>query len=371
MPTTGDVEMPVLDGIQAVTEVRELERRGELQGHMPFVAVTANARQEQVAEMLSAGMDDTVPKPFRLPHLLEKMAALANRLGLPQLHSSKDIKDASTADTYVVSDSTMAPSVLDGSSKQLTNETKHRRMADLWANHEQTISPPCDLILLNTPQNQNLTRLIWQKTTKSSGCTRICADGATDRLHREVFQCSIEQLPAGDRPDIVIGDLDSIELSTKQFYEECQATEVIQDPDQNSTDLTKAIRYISNDPEHSEHDIVVLGGLGGRLDQTLSTLNSLFFRQRIYIVEQSNVVMLLQAGTHEVDCGDLGPHCGLAPVNGPVRCWSSGLEWCLNGEIMEMGGLISTNNRIVSKDSILKIRCEGPVLFSVELRREE
>lgn len=119
--------------------------------------------------------------------------------------------------------------------------------------------------------------------------------------------------------------------------------------------------------ENARSDIVVLGGIDGRLDQTFSTLNTLFKRERIYIIDSSNVVTLLQAGAHQLDCTGLGSHCGLVPIKGPVKCWSTGLKWCLEGEIMEIDRLISTNNHIVSADRCVSVRCDGPVLFSVEL----
>jgi CheY-like chemotaxis protein len=43
-----DIEMPVLDGLSAVRIIREMERAGEIKGHVPILAVTANARKEQV-----------------------------------------------------------------------------------------------------------------------------------------------------------------------------------------------------------------------------------------------------------------------------------------------------------------------------------
>lgn len=51
-----DQEMPVMDGLTCTKRIRELEREGKLTGHIPIIAVTANARPEQVQTALSAGM---------------------------------------------------------------------------------------------------------------------------------------------------------------------------------------------------------------------------------------------------------------------------------------------------------------------------
>lgn len=48
--------MPVMDGLQCTSKIREFEANGLLIGHVPIIAVTANARSEQIATLLEAGM---------------------------------------------------------------------------------------------------------------------------------------------------------------------------------------------------------------------------------------------------------------------------------------------------------------------------
>jgi CheY-like chemotaxis protein len=64
-----DWEMPVMDGLTCVREIRKLQKEGAVHGHVPVIAVTANVRSEQVSEALKAGMDDVISKPFRIPEL--------------------------------------------------------------------------------------------------------------------------------------------------------------------------------------------------------------------------------------------------------------------------------------------------------------
>ncbi|KAF2450469.1 hypothetical protein P171DRAFT_426839 [Karstenula rhodostoma CBS 690.94] len=68
-----DKEMPVMDGLHCTSKIREFERQGLLHGHVPIIAVTANARSEQIATLLEAGMDDVVSKPFRIAELIPKI----------------------------------------------------------------------------------------------------------------------------------------------------------------------------------------------------------------------------------------------------------------------------------------------------------
>jgi CheY-like chemotaxis protein len=72
-----DKEMPVMDGLQCTSKIRELEKAGDFKCHIPIVAVTANARSEQIATLLAAGMDDVVSKPFRIAELIPKIEELA------------------------------------------------------------------------------------------------------------------------------------------------------------------------------------------------------------------------------------------------------------------------------------------------------
>lgn len=44
------------DGLTCTRKIRELEQEGKLTGHVPIIAVTANARAEQVQTALNAGM---------------------------------------------------------------------------------------------------------------------------------------------------------------------------------------------------------------------------------------------------------------------------------------------------------------------------
>jgi len=68
-----DVEMPVMDGLTATRNIREYERTGDLRYHIPIIAISANARGEQMAEMHDAGCDDTISKPFRIADLVPKI----------------------------------------------------------------------------------------------------------------------------------------------------------------------------------------------------------------------------------------------------------------------------------------------------------
>jgi signal transduction histidine kinase/CheY-like chemotaxis protein len=70
-----DVQMPVMDGLDATRRIRELEGR---RGRVPVLAVTASALPEQVAACRAAGMDGHLPKPIDRESLLAAVARLAS-----------------------------------------------------------------------------------------------------------------------------------------------------------------------------------------------------------------------------------------------------------------------------------------------------
>ena len=71
-----DLEMPVMDGLSCARRIRGLQADGIIIGHIPIIAVSANARSEQIATAIDAGMDDFILKPFRIPDLIPKIEEL-------------------------------------------------------------------------------------------------------------------------------------------------------------------------------------------------------------------------------------------------------------------------------------------------------
>jgi CheY-like chemotaxis protein len=66
-----DVQMPVMDGLEATLAIRKLEAlRGT---HVPIIALTANVLEEHRKEAQQAGFDDYLPKPVNLEELKAKI----------------------------------------------------------------------------------------------------------------------------------------------------------------------------------------------------------------------------------------------------------------------------------------------------------
>ncbi|GAB7338863.1 hypothetical protein MBLNU457_5549t1 [Dothideomycetes sp. NU457] len=79
-----DQEMPVMDGVTCIRRIREMERDGTIARHVPVIAVTANARNEQIGILLGSGMDEVVTKPFHIPTVIERATKLLQEMTIDE-----------------------------------------------------------------------------------------------------------------------------------------------------------------------------------------------------------------------------------------------------------------------------------------------
>lgn len=64
-----DCQMPILDGYEATKAIREIEANENL-GHIPIIAMTANAMIADREKCFKVGMDDYISKPMKIENLL-------------------------------------------------------------------------------------------------------------------------------------------------------------------------------------------------------------------------------------------------------------------------------------------------------------
>ena len=82
-----DVQMPVMDGLDAVRAIRA-EEAARGRPRAPIIALTANAMTHQSPAYFEAGMDGVLAKPIQIDRLFAVIAEAADRSGDPQIDTA-------------------------------------------------------------------------------------------------------------------------------------------------------------------------------------------------------------------------------------------------------------------------------------------
>lgn len=244
----------------------------------------------------------------------------------------------------------------------------------------------------------------------------------------------------------------------REYYEKLGVS-VLQDPDQYSTDFTKCLKYLnehaaeiiasprkgastaksdtnganestSTSPsDQSPLEIVILGGLGGRVDQAFSQVHHLYMMTQtqcsiretetntsssnakpaaggnLYLVSEESITFIIQKGKNTIHTpatkrADIATasasdasesprkrkreqeqeqeqqqeteqeyffeeNIGIIPLSAPAKITTHGFEWDVEDWHTEIGGQISTSNHI--RADKVEVETSVPVLFTVEL----
>ncbi len=76
-----DLQMPVMDGLEAIREIRKIEGASG-RGRTPIFAVTANAMTTHVTASMTAGADKHISKPILPDDLIGAISMATGRLQL-------------------------------------------------------------------------------------------------------------------------------------------------------------------------------------------------------------------------------------------------------------------------------------------------
>jgi len=115
-----DIQMPVMDGIEATHEILDYEEDEEL-AHVPIVALTANALKGDRERFLAEGMDEYITKPIETTELLyilnkflsDKATISVNKPIVQEKPKNKDIQKAVPSSTDVVDDLVISKEIED------------------------------------------------------------------------------------------------------------------------------------------------------------------------------------------------------------------------------------------------------------------
>lgn len=253
-------------------------------------------------------------------------------------------------------------------------------------------SEPQVLIILN--QEIGIPRDIFEKLWKSSKL-RIAVDGGAQRL---------KNFDDKYIPDYIIGDFDSVSQDVLNHFR-AQGVHVIHQETQYSTDLMKLLSlcnlvlnfgytcqkvdlydgiykleqdHISKSRDTARSKIFIVGGIGGRLDQTVQAISILYRHhishpqmQLVYInKDMEDVIVLIPKGETYVkvktDTEKDKRIIGLLPFGPLVMLTTSGLKWDVRNWSSEIGSKVSSSNHMVSSQGVL-IKSSGAFIMNIEV----
>ncbi|PCH10182.1 hypothetical protein PENOC_004460 [Penicillium occitanis (nom. inval.)] len=279
---------------------------------------------------------------------------------------------------------------------------------------------PFAILILNQPINENAFDAV-----RRHACYTLLADGGANRYYDLMKSRSLENI---DLPSCILGDLDSIHPHVLTHYK-THHVPILHDPDQYSTDFTKSIRFLrvhahailarenptvggdnhdlymtchphlpSATGKKEQLDILVLGGLGGRVDQGFSQVHHLYaaYEEKrasttisqagdLYLLSEESLSFILPPGRniihtpfthqqvpeHQEKEGKevFSENVGIIPLSGPTLISLKGFEWDVTKWRTEIGGQLSTSNHI--RADMLEVEVDvdlgRAVLFTVEL----
>lgn len=171
-------------------------------------------------------------------------------------------------------------------------------------------------------------------------------------------------LAAGIIPHIVIGDLDSLSPADQARVEAAGSQFVRFSPRKDETDLELALLYAARG---GATEIVILGALGGRLDQTIANVLLLAMPELasidVRIVDGYQEAFLVRSEV--IVEGQPGDIVSLIPLGGDaVGVTADGLEWPLEEDTLRFGLARGVSNALTAERARVRVQ-QGMLLCVV------
>jgi thiamine pyrophosphokinase len=177
----------------------------------------------------------------------------------------------------------------------------------------------------------------------------ICADGGSNRLRRWKI-----------RPHLIIGDLDSMIPLTKRVFSD---VETIFLPDQNSTDLEKALDYLI---AHKYERAVIFGATGNQVDHTLANFSILLkYQGRIELTIKDALFDIFFVDKEITLPTAPGQRISLMPAAVCRGITTTGLRYPLSNETLEFGVREGVSNEALGESITVRVK-DGSLLMMVK-----
>lgn len=176
----------------------------------------------------------------------------------------------------------------------------------------------------------------------------ICADGGANSAKK-----------IGIIPNFIIGDLDSISLSTLNYFK--NKSTIIQIKRQNDTDVEKCLKFAI---KKGFKEAILLGVTGDRLDHTICNLGIVIkFFNRIKILLAAESSFLTPINKMTTFKSKIGETISIYGFDKKTKITSSGLKYKLHNTMLPFGIKESTSNVTVS--NIVELNVKGGIVFII------
>ncbi|MBZ0200547.1 MAG: thiamine diphosphokinase [Ignavibacteriaceae bacterium] len=202
----------------------------------------------------------------------------------------------------------------------------------------------CIILANGKPPRKSVIRHLF----KSGYTTLICADGGANKARMLNL-----------KPDIIIGDFDSITSDTMEYY--LDKSEIIRITSQDDTDVEKALKWAI---KNKYTEAVLIGATGDRLDHTLCNLGiviKFFEKIKINLIAELSI-LIPYTGSIEIKTIS-GETVSLYGFNKKTKIKTKGLKYPLDNEALPFGTRESTSN--VAEGESVKLKIKGGIIFVI------
>ena len=188
--------------------------------------------------------------------------------------------------------------------------------------------------------------MVERVLSATSSPSIVCADGG-----------AYNAVEFGYFPQTIIGDLDSISPEKITEFEDNGATILRYPAEKDETDLELALYWCA---EHGATEIYIIGGLGGRFDQTLANIYLLSLPQlddiHVEVVDAKQSIRLLKAGKHKIE-GHVDDTISLLPMGDKVEgITTTALQYPLKNESLIIGPARGVSNVMTDDTATITIK---------------
>jgi thiamine pyrophosphokinase len=185
----------------------------------------------------------------------------------------------------------------------------------------------------------------WMGAWIKGASTVIAADGGARHA-----------IAAGLQPDVLIGDLDSVNPAQRAALAEAGVRFIVRPVDKDETDLELALLHAV---DSNGEDVVVFGAFGGRTDQSLANILLLAhprLRGRpIRLVDRHQQLWLIDGAT--TIAGEIGDTVSLIPIGGDAQvARTDGLRWPLVDDRLPFGVSRGVSNLMTAPTARVEVK---------------